>query len=159
MRVSRTLGGVGDFMTETIMMNSDHMRSAISEIFAIVSRREAEPLRDWLAESVVMEYPYAYGGLAERYHGREAVVEAMRATREMFSDFRLTPTAFFASPINSTMIVEAHSEGLWRDGRSYANRYVMVFKFGHGKVTLWREYFDPLKLGSGARAPEVRAVQ
>ena len=124
-------------------MTPDHMRSAISEIFAIVSRREAEPLRDWLAEKIVMEYPYACGGIPGRYNGREAVIDAMRATRKLFSDFRLTPTAFFAAPRSSAMIVEALSEGLWRDGRSYANRYVMVFKFDHAKVTLWREYFDP----------------
>lgn len=138
---------------------SEHMKATVGEIAAIISRMEADPLRDLLADDVVMEFPYATGGVPDRVTGADAVVEAMKVTRTMFSAFRQTPTAIYASPVSESVIVEAESEGEWLDGGHYANRYAILFTFRDGKVVLWREYFDPLRLGKAERPAESEAVQ
>jgi ketosteroid isomerase-like protein len=42
--------------------------------------------------------------------------------------------------------VEAQSEGELVKGGTYSNRYVFIFKFEKGKILLWKEYFNPLRL-------------
>ena len=135
------------------------MRATVREIFATISRMEAESLRALLAEDAVLEFPYATAGISPRAVGREAIIEAMKVTPTLFSAFRQTPTAIYASPDRESLIAEAESEGTWLDGRTYSNRYAIIFCFRDGKIVLWREYFDPLRLGRPEGAAGSEAIQ
>lgn len=123
------------------------MRQAVVDVAAALSRLDVDALGPMLADNAVMELPYAPPEMGRRAEGRAAIVEALRVAPAMFSQFRLTPGASFVSQDAQSIIVEAESRGTFRDGGAYANKYVILFTFSGGKIALWREYFDPLRLG------------
>jgi ketosteroid isomerase-like protein len=61
-------------------------------------------------------------------------------------DFSLTPTDFYPSPESNSIVIEAISSGTLVRGGRYSNQYVFIFTFTEGKISLWREYFNPLRL-------------
>jgi len=56
------------------------------------------------------------------------------------------------------VIVEGRSRGTYRSGRpDYVNHYLFVLSFRNGKLTRWREFFNPLeamKQNYGKARPE-----
>ena len=131
---------------------SGRMKAAIKELMGVLSRMESEPLRTYLVEDAVMELPFAPEGLPRRTEGVQAIVDAMSVMPNMFSSFHMTPMAMYVSPGSDSVIVEAESSGRRVEGTRYANRYVILFRFRDDRIALWREYFDPMRLGD-ADAP------
>lgn len=128
-------------------------RILAGQILATLSRLEYEPLGDLLTEDAVLEFPFAPDHMPRRVEGRTAVIEAMSILPQLFSSFRMSASAMFASPDSDSLVVEAESSGTLRKGGFYANRYVTLFRFRGERVALWREYYDPLRVGPADRPP------
>jgi ketosteroid isomerase-like protein len=130
---------------------ADRMRRTAADALAAVSRMDADALRPMLGDAAVLEFPYAPPGLPSRIEGGAAVVEALRLTSTLFSQFEIAPKASFASPDSEAVLFQCESRGIRVDGGAYANRYVILFVFHEDNIQLWREYFDPLRLGDADR--------
>ena len=62
----------------------------------------------------------------------------------MFTSFKFEIANLYDIPDRDTVIFEMDSEGVFAiNGAPYANRYIMIFGFREGKLSLWREYYNP----------------
>ena len=122
------------------------MQSAVCELFAAVSVADGDRARALFADDLRMELPFARPPFPTTRCGGDAIAVSLKASKGFFRDFRLTPTAFYPSPETNSIVVEANSNGELSTGAQYSNQYVFIFTFVDGRIALWREYFDPLRL-------------
>jgi uncharacterized protein len=125
---------------------SKFMRATVETLFEAVSVADDRAARPLLADDILLELPFALPPFPSAKSGGDAVAAGIGAGSRIFASFRLTPLSFYPSPETNSIIVEAKSEGLLAKGGTYSNQYVFIFKFANGKIVLWREYFNPLRL-------------
>ena len=96
----------------------------------------------WLADEFVLELPYRGGGYPTVLAGRDARA-FMRLLPKLFSRMDFTSISVHGPTTSGLIAAEYESNGLTRAGRPYLNRYAAFFEVGQGRVTRWREYFNP----------------
>jgi AcrR family transcriptional regulator/ketosteroid isomerase-like protein len=125
---------------------SQFMRATVKTLFEAVSVADGEAVRPLLADDAIMELPFAIPPFPSAKSGGDAIASGMKGGSRLFTSFRLTPQTFYPSPETNSIVVEVQSEGQLTKGGTYSNQYVFIFKFANGKIILWREYFNPLRL-------------
>jgi ketosteroid isomerase-like protein len=106
--------------------------------------RAAEDLSALLSEQVVMELPFAPSGVPKSVSGKTAVLDALGYIAEEFERFRINVHESYETTDGAIVILECTAFGLYRrSAAAYQNRYVFVFRFQHGVVVHWREFFNP----------------
>jgi uncharacterized protein len=125
---------------------SQFMRAAVSSLLEAVSAADGQLARALLADDVLMELPFAVAPFPSAKSGGDSVAAGINGASRIFTTFRLTPLTFYPSPETDSLIVEARSEGRLTRGGTYSNQYVFIFRFTDRKISLWREYFNPLRL-------------
>ncbi len=102
---------------------------------------------DLWAEDGVMEFPFAPQGWPERLEGKEAIAAYMRHYPDHidlhdFPDVRIHQTI---AP--ETIVVEMRGVGrLVETGSSFTMRYIAVVTVQDGRITSYRDYWNPLAL-------------
>ena len=112
-------------------------------------------LREMSAPDVVLEFPYHPNGPAE-HHGVDAFISTI-SILNVFETFKIEVEDVFDTG-GEVVIVEGRSRGTYRSGREdYVNHYLFALSFRDGKLTRWREFFNPLeamKQNYGKARPE-----
>jgi hypothetical protein len=104
-----------------------------------------------LADDAVLEMPLAPPGLPDRFEGKAAIAAFLGAS-QVFSRLEFHDITFHTTSDPELAIVEFRSTGSFQTtGADYANRYALVIRAFAGRITLYREYFNPMAL-SGAFA-------
>jgi ketosteroid isomerase-like protein len=104
-------------------------------------------LEGLLDEGIVMELPFVPSQFPQSIEGREAVLQALAYIPSAFDFFRLNVHELYECATRDCVICEATAIGRRRGGGSfYQNRYVFVLRFKDGKVVLWREFLNPLRI-------------
>jgi len=98
-----------------------------------------------LDENVRMELPFAPQGTPSAVVGKTAVMEALAFIPRYFSRFRISAHECYECKARSTVILECTSLGIYKSPNApeYQNRYVVLLTFADGRVTRWREFFNP----------------
>ena len=111
----------------------------------LAGEMRVDELIGFFAADGVMELPFAPGRMAKRHVGRDAVLAFQRFARDSFSSFAMAVDAIHETADPNLVIAEHRSDGVVAEnGRPYRNTYVTFFTFDDtGKVTNWREYYDP----------------
>jgi ketosteroid isomerase-like protein len=114
-------------------------------LVAAVREGSIEGVADLLDETVRMELPFAPEGMPPVVVGRPAVLETLRLVPQYFARFRIVPHECYECEERQTVILECTGLGLFKSAAipAYQNRYVMLFTFRDGRVTAWREFFNP----------------
>ncbi|HYC01905.1 MAG TPA: nuclear transport factor 2 family protein [Azospirillaceae bacterium] len=97
------------------------------------------------AEDAVQEMPYAPAGFPRRVEGREALVKQYAGWPQNAGKASFTQGIRFY-PTQDPQIVAVEFHGVSEiipTGRTYDQRYFGLFHVEGGKITLFREYFDP----------------
>jgi ketosteroid isomerase-like protein len=122
-----------------------------------LSARDMAGLRALLADDTVVEWPFA-GRKIATFHGGDTAIK-MFSPIQVFASFELNITDIHELPEAGTVVLEGHSHGSFGDGRpDYVNRYVFILRIAGGKVTRWREYFNPIEGGKAFGRPDERGV-
>lgn len=120
--------------------------------------RDFDGLRAISAPDVVLDFPYHPNG-AEIHHGIDELVKQFSVLRA-FQTFKIDIDDVFDTG-GDTVIVEGRSHGTYKSGRPpYENHYLFVLSFADGKLTRWREFYNPLeamKQNYGKPRPEKTA--
>ena len=121
-------------------------------LFAAIGTRDLDHLAATVTDDVRFEAPYAGGGTT--VVGRDAVVEMFSRTLGGFVDrLELEITALYPGLDPDVLVAEYQSRAtVLATGRRYENRYIGVFELRHGRLALWREYFNP-EILAAALAP------
>jgi ketosteroid isomerase-like protein len=117
----------------------------VREILRLAGTMEVDGLAAHLADSVVMELPFAPEGYAREHVGKEAVVRFQRAAARSFRGFAMYIDRVMSTDDRHVVVAEHHSDGIAAPtGRPYRNRYVTVFELDDDHlVSRWTEYYDP----------------
>lgn len=112
-------------------------------------------LESMLADDCVVETPFAPPGSALRFEGREAfattVAERQRAffARIRFNDVREVAVHETTDPTTAIVEYEMEAERM-SDGFRASAAFVVVIGVRDGRVTLWREYQNPIAMAQVA---------
>jgi len=122
-----------------------------------LSARDMAGLRGLLADGAIVEWPFA-GRKIVTFTGGDTAIK-MFSPIYVFESFELTVTDLHEVPQHGTVIMQGHSHGVFGDTRpDYRNRYVFILGISDGKITRWREYFNPIEGGKAFGRADERGV-
>jgi len=97
------------------------------------------------ADDAVQEMPYTPANFPKRVVGKDALIKQYAAWPQNSGKARFTDCIrFYATRDPSIVVVEYHGVSeIVPTKRVYDQRYIGLFHIEGGKITLFREYFDP----------------
>jgi uncharacterized protein len=98
--------------------------------------------RRWLADDLVLELPFRGGGFPRTLIGDEAHT-FMAILPKVFLRMDFTEVTVHGATPSGVIAAEYVSNGMTKAGQAYGNAYAAFFEVSDGKITRWREYFNP----------------
>jgi ketosteroid isomerase-like protein len=120
-------------------------RQTVLDFLTGLEEKNMERVNNIWAEDAVQEMPYAPAGFPKRVVGREALIKQYAAWPQNSGKANFTDEIRFY-PTRDPAIVVAEFRGLSEivpTRRIYDQRYIGIFHVEKGKITLFREHFDP----------------
>jgi hypothetical protein len=100
---------------------------------------------DMMAEHAVMEFPYALPGLPVRLDGREAVARHLERAAGIIAIDRMGAPTVHRSIDPDLIILEFDGFGHGVEtGEPYDQRYISVIRTDNGRITHYRDYWNPI---------------
>ena len=113
-------------------------------------RLDPEAMFAELDEDVVLELPVAPEGMPKRVEGKKAFAEFFAPVAAgLWKEIRFPTLDVRAEADPELVVAEYTSEGIFANGRPYANTYVNLCRVRGGKIVETKEFFDPLALIAG----------
>lgn len=109
---------------------------------AALERRDVDAVVALLAPDAESDFPFAPDGIQQTYVGEEVRGFIDLVIGRLLTEVRITQADLFEVD-DSLVFAELRSDCTTRKGLKYQNRYVVKVQAARGKITLWREYFDP----------------
>jgi ketosteroid isomerase-like protein len=114
----------------------------VERVLGLMADLDVEAVLGYVADDLVLELPFRADGGPRRMEG-DAAKRFIRAMPKLLDSMPF-PEVVVHGPVPSGQIVaEYRSEGVTHAGRPYHNAYVGFFTLHDGRITSWREYFDP----------------
>jgi ketosteroid isomerase-like protein len=111
-----------------------------------------------LADDVVFDYVITVPGYPRHIVGRSAVAELYRPYGGTFVLDRCFDLAVHHDRESGVVVLEYASKGrAVATGAAYANRYISVLTIVDRKVTIWRDYLDPIAVFDAVGWPHLAA--
>jgi ketosteroid isomerase-like protein len=95
-----------------------------------------------LAAEFVLELPFRGDGGPRRMEG-DAARAFMRALPKLLREMPFSDIVVHGALPTGEIVAEYRSEGITTAGRDYSNTYVAFLSVADGRITRWREFFDP----------------
>ena len=107
-----------------------------------------ENIPQWIElfhEDAVFEYPYAPPGFPQRYVGKAALFERFKDFPKMFRFDEFTDVQMHQTLDPNLIVVEFLGRGeVLTTGKPYHQRYISVVQMQDGKISRYRDYWNPL---------------
>lgn len=117
----------------------------IEKVFTAVGAGDVDEMAEYWADDIVFEAPFSYTGTPSRTAGKQNLHERLSGSYGRV-DFAFTITETHPMLDPDEWVIEYTSTGTMRDsGRTYENRYIALFRFRDGLITLFREFYDSQK--------------
>ncbi|QQM29612.1 nuclear transport factor 2 family protein [Martelella lutilitoris] len=131
------------------------LRQALGDALAL----DASTLLDMCAEDVVFEFPYHPPGFTERLEGRAALEIYLPIVSKLISIESVTLHEAFISARGDMAAIEFSCKGHSpKTGARYDQDYVSIIGLRDGRITRYRDYWNPLVVLSAIEiAPSVDA--
>ena len=113
-----------------------------------LSQRNASDALLLLSEEAVLEMPYPLASGENQYGTRRMWGEPLRKYVNGITQ-RNSKISFnnsvWRTANDGVVILESDGDMVRaKDGKRYQNHYIVLFEVSDGKITLWREYFNPV---------------
>ncbi|EKF61674.1 hypothetical protein QWE_00690 [Agrobacterium albertimagni AOL15] len=117
------------------------LRQALGEALA----PDADTLLEMCAEDVVFEFPYHPPGFTERLEGRAALETYLPTVSKLISIESMTLKHAFISGEGDTAAIEFSCKGHSPDtGARYDQDYISIIELKNGRISRYRDYWNPL---------------
>lgn len=117
----------------------------ITEFIGGIGDFDFDTVASCLADDAVMTLPFLD---LPATTGKAAIVGQLSASvPRMFERMNFFYDTWYDVAGSGTVIAEYHSECPRRDGGEYRNSYITVFEFTGEKISLYKEYLNPTKMG------------
>ncbi|MGB8501539.1 nuclear transport factor 2 family protein [Mycobacterium sp.] len=112
-----------------------------------------DSVRQHLADDAVMVLPFVDNMPA--LQGKSAIVDQLRSSiPQMFERMNFAYDQWYDVHDADALIVEYHSECPQKgSGATYTNSYISVFRFESDKISLYKEYLNPLRVIDAVASP------
>lgn len=118
-------------------------RELATQAVLFLGDRDFESLRAISHSEMELHFPYWPTG-AKQFVGVDAMIDQMSVIK-VFQTLSIEVVDIFDTG-GDVVIVEGRSHGTYKSGRpDYRNHYLFVLSFRDGKLTQWREFFNPLE--------------
>ena len=112
------------------------------EYLAALERRDVDAVIELLSADAESDFPFAPEGVQPTYVGAEVRGFIELVIGKLLTEVKITQADLYE--VDDTLVfAELRSDCTTRKGLKYQNRYVVKVAAADGKITLWREYFDP----------------
>lgn len=119
-------------------------RAVVDTVLATVSAGQFDKLAEYVTDDLLFDLPYGPDFMPNPVEGRAAWNEMQLMTFKLFSSFKLELLDVHECLDPDELVAEYRSDAVVaRNGNTYANRYIGVFRFRDGKISHWREYHNP----------------
>lgn len=106
----------------------------------------AKSFVDMMSDDFVMEFPYARPGMPTRLEGRAAVLAHLVKVGEGVSVESASNVAVHETTDPDVVILEFDGHGRSaKTGEPYEQRYVSVIRTRGGKITHFKDYWNPIQ--------------
>ena len=117
----------------------------ITEFIDSIGTFDFDTVAGHLTDDAVMTLPFLD---LPATTGKAAIVGRLSASvPRMFERMNFFYDTWYDVAGSGTVIAEYHSECPRRDGGEYRNSYISVFEFDGDRITLYKEYLNPTKMG------------
>lgn len=120
-------------------------RQVVMDFLTGLEEKDMERVNGVWAEDAVQEMPYVPAGFPSRVVGKQALIRQYAGWPQNAGKARFTDGIRFY-PTQDPQIVAVEYRGvseILTTGRTYDQRYFGLFHVDGGKISLFREYFDP----------------
>jgi ketosteroid isomerase-like protein len=114
----------------------------VEHVIRAVGLLDLAEARRWLADDLVLELPFRGGGHPRVLSGPDAHA-FMGLLPKLFERMDFTDVRVHGAVPSGLIVAEYASNGRTRAGASYPNNYVALFEVTSGRISRWREYFNP----------------
>lgn len=134
-----------------MISDSDDFR-ALDPFFRIIEQGlsglvDGEHFFDMLAVDVEFDFIITVPDYPRHVVGRDNLIELYRGYGSAFFLDRCYDLRVHHAPATSTVVLEYSSDGrAVGNGFRYSNRYISAITITDRKITLWRDYLDPLRV-------------
>jgi uncharacterized protein len=124
-------------------LTSAQMTESVKQMLDHISASRFAELGSFFTEDAALEWPYAREGEPKVISGRKALVETIGYAPMVMTKVRMEIRGLYPSPEAGALIAEVFTTADLNRGGRYENLYAMIFVFRDGKISVWREYFNP----------------
>ncbi|WP_210248947.1 nuclear transport factor 2 family protein [Methylobacterium sp. WL64] len=131
-----------------------HLDAVADLLIAALGDRLAPGVSDYMdlfREDGVLETPYVSEGSPARWEGRPAIAAFLQTLRGVvrLADFHLIDV--YPAADGATVVLEYEGTvHLEQQGQKFRQRYISIVRTDHARITLWREYTNPLAAKTAA---------
>lgn len=107
---------------------------------------------DLFSDKAVFEFPFSPGG-SVRVKGKQKMAAYLHTIENGVAFDEFTLKASYPGADGTTVVLEYDSEGRNRkSGLPYVQSYISVVHYSEGRITLFREYLNPLAVQAAESA-------
>lgn len=107
----------------------------------------AEDFVDMFTEDGIMEFPYTPEGRIQKLEGRDAMKDYFEHVSGLIAISDMINPRTYISQDGKNAIIEFECLGkVVATGRPYNQKYVSVISLNEGKISCYRDYWNPLTL-------------
>lgn len=126
-------------------LQRQYTRQVVLDFLTGLEEKDMDKVNSVWAEDAVQDMPYVPEGWSNQVVGRDALIAQYASWPEVSGAANFTDHLVFHPMMDpQTVFVEYKGEvEILPTGRTYRQTYGGVFHVDQGKITLFREYFDP----------------
>lgn len=114
------------------------------ESLRLLAARDFDGLRAILSPNITLDWPYHQSGSPVLINGVDAFIDAVRVV-SVFQSLEIAIVDVSELQHSGTIMIEARSVGVYAGKRSsYANHYIFILTVVDGRISAWREFYNPL---------------
>ena len=121
----------------------DVVRAALER----VSKLDMDGAIELTAEDYALEVPFRSDGGPTRLEGDKAR-SFMRFLPTVLARLDFYDVVVHGATPNGLIFAEYKSNGMTKEGRPYPNAYIAVFELVDHRITVWREYYNPVVIAN-----------
>ncbi|MEM0911375.1 MAG: nuclear transport factor 2 family protein [Pseudomonadota bacterium] len=120
-------------------------RAVVTDFLVALEQKDMDAFSDVWSEDAVQDMPFSPEGFPKRVIGKENLIAHYAKWPEMSGDANFTDNLrFYPMRDANTIFVEyTGSVDVLTTGRKYEQTYAGLFQIEDGKISLFREYYDP----------------
>jgi uncharacterized protein len=123
----------------------------VTELLEAQKNQDVQGMADLLAESISFEMPFAPPGLPDRVAGKDTVVKFLERFFDkqngMFTGWDVHNVRIYPGSDPLLFFTEMEVRAVVaQSGYEYRQKYMILFRVSDGRISLWREYLNPIPL-------------